>query len=123
MDLEKIFSDTFNTRCVLTEHAIKRIRERFMASEITQLKYLIQASLKKEPLSTWNNDEDTVLIDPRFNFSILCSYYPVENVVKVVTFIRGKTPEAYKNCKTIAVSILKEKADQEVAALNPRKFR
>lgn len=124
MDLTKYFSDTFNAKCILTDHALKRITERFMYAELSKLKLLVQASLKNTALSKWKTDEQTVLIDPRFNFSILCAYYPEENILKIITFIRGKTPEAYKDCKTIVVSILKEQSEQEVLALNQsRKFK
>ena len=85
---------------------------------MSKLKYLVQAALKHTPLKKWKNDESTVLIDPRFNYSILCSYYPEENTLKIITFIRGKNPDSYKDCKTISVSILKEKADQEAKELN-----
>lgn len=121
MDLTKYFSETFNAECILTDHALKRITERFVYAELSKLKLLVQAALRNTPLNKWKIDEPTVLIDPRFNFSILCSYYPEENIVKVITFIRGKTPEAYKDCKAIVVSILKEKTDQEVMELNRNK--
>lgn len=124
MDLTKYFSDTFNAKCILTDHALKRITERFMYSDLSKLKLLVQASVKNTPLGKWKTEEQTVLIDPRFNFSILCEYYPDENIMKIITFIRGKTPEAYKNCKTIVVSILKEQSEQEVMALNQsRKYK
>lgn len=118
MDLNKLFDIAFNTQCILTNHAINRIKERFLYSELEQLKLLVQASIKNSPLNKWENDRTVVLIDPRYNMSILCSYHKEENIVKVITFIRGKTPEAYKDCDKIVVSILKEKAEQEVAILN-----
>lgn len=121
MNVDKYFGDVFNAKCVLTNHAITRLNERFMFSELDKLKLLIQAGLRAKPLNTWENDSYTAIVDPRFNFSVLSSYYPEENVIKIITFIRGKTPDAYKNCKTITVSIMKEKADQDVALLNDLK--
>lgn len=118
MNVQKYFEEVFNAKCIITEHAMKRLNARFMASEIPQLKLLTQAALKDTPLEQWEVDSYTVLIDNRFNFSMVCSYYNKENIIKIITFIRGKPEDAYKNCKTIAVSILKEKAQQEVLQLN-----
>lgn len=120
MNIQKYFQDVFEAKCIITEHALKRIQSRFMASELSQLKLLIEASLKHTPLKKWEKGECTVLIDSRFNFSIVCEYYSEENIIKIITFIRGKQEAAYKNCKTINVSILKEKAEQEVLALNKK---
>jgi len=121
MNINKYFDDAFNTRCLLTNHSLKRLNSRFLGSEITQLKFLVQAAIKNTPLEQWKTDETTVLIDPKLNFSIICAYYQDEKVLKVISFIRGKTEEAYKDCKTISVSISKEKAEQEVLALSNKK--
>ena len=118
MNLEKYFGDIFNAKCIVTDHAVERINQRFMFAELAQLKLLVQAGLRYQPLEKWHSDKPVAIVDPRFNFSILSSYYPKENIIKVLTFIRGKEPQAYKDCQTITVSILKEKADQDVVALN-----
>ncbi len=123
MNLTKYFEEAFSSTCILTNHSLKRLNARFLGSEITQLKFLVQAALKNTPLETWKTDETTILIDPRLNFSMVCAYYQEEKVMKVISFIRGKTEESYKDCKTISVSISKEKAEQEVMALSNRKPR
>lgn len=116
LDIFKYFNESFGVKCIMSYHAQQRIKERFLGSELSKLKLLIQASLKKENLESWNHEEPTVLVDPRFNFSILCSYNADKKEVKIITFIRGKTPESYKDCKVINVSIMKEQAEQEVMA-------
>ena len=123
MNIIKYFDDAFSAKCTITPHALKRLGERFLSSELGKLKFLIQAGLRSYPLNKWTMEESTVIIDPRFNFSILCCYYPKEDVVKIITFIRGKTPEAYEDCKKIIVSILKEKTEQEVKELNQSRKR
>lgn len=118
MNLEKYFGDVFDAKCILTDHALKRINERFMYSELSKLKLLVQAGLRYKPLEKWENGKQIAIADPRFNFSVLSEYYQEENIIKIITFIRGKEPQAYKGCDIITVSILKEKADQDVVALN-----
>ena len=122
MNFVNLFEQAFKTKCILTDHAILRLKQRFLYSELIQLKYLIQAALRKCLSNKWSSDEEVVLINPRKNFSILCTFYPKENITKVITLIRGKTPESYNNCRVISVSITKEKSDQEVDILNQYRF-
>ena len=81
MNINKYFDEAFNARCLLTNHSIKRLNARFLGSEITQLKFLVQAAIKNTPLEQWKTDETTVLIDPRLNFSMVCAYYQEEKVL------------------------------------------
>lgn len=118
MNVQKYFEEVFNAKCIITEHAMKRLNARFMASEISQLKLLAQAGLKNTPLTQWEEQAYTVFIDSRVNFSMVCVYHKEENIVKIITFVRGKQETAYKDCTTISVSISKEKAQQEVMQLN-----
>lgn len=118
MDLEKYFTESFGVKCLMTQHSLERINERFMYAELPKLRLIVQAAMRQQPFQTWKAEEYVALVDPRFNFSMVCVGYPQDNIVKIITFIRGKTPEKYKECRTISVSLMKEKSDQEVAELN-----
>lgn len=120
MNIQKYFEDIFSAKCIITEHAMQRLNARFLGSEINQLKFLTEAALKNKPLKQWNEEQYTVLIDPRLNFSIVCAYYHNENIMKIISFVRGKQEQAYKDCATISVSISKEKAEQEAFELNKK---
>lgn len=97
----------------MTHHAILRITERFAYSELEKLKLLIQAGTRYKPLSAWKQNVEVVIIDCKINVSVLCVMR--DESINIITLVRGK--ESYPNHETIKVSILKEKADQEIDML------
>ena len=125
MNFTNYFESSFNTTCILTDHSIQRLNQRFFSSELINLKFLIQASLKNTPLHQWNNNEKMILIDPHLYLSIICCYDHINKSITLISFIKGSTEKTYKNCKSISVSILKEKSEQEIIFINnnKQKFR
>lgn len=121
MNLEKYFNDIFGMRCIVTDHALKRITTRLMASELNMLKLMIQGAMRSKPIEQWKTETNTAIADPRYNMGMVVVPYQEEQIIKIITFIRGKEPNAYKDCELITASINKEKVEQEIDAIKKSK--
>ncbi len=117
MNITKTFEEAFKQRCLFSNHAISRLKQRFLVSELNMLKLLVQSALKQTSLDEWVSGEPVALVDERFGMSMVCFFDKDTKIINIVTFIRGKDSKDYSDCKVISASISKEKAEQEAAEI------
>ncbi len=121
--LYQYFEDYFSYKCNLTPHGLDRLKKRFLASELQLLRLLIKGGLKQSPIEDCVDQKIKVFSDEKYGLGLVFKLDKQAEKIVLITFLRGKSPESYKDETVIKVSISKEKALEEVEQIKKAKAR
>jgi hypothetical protein len=117
MELYKRFSALFGTNCEITLHAAERLRSRFSSSELRSIDIIIQAGIREFPIEKWNSCK-VAFVDDKSYIGIVSVFEEQNQRVKIITFIRGKSPSDYVNTIAIPICLSKEVSMIESRMIN-----